>query len=115
MRWLSGVQVSRENFVSTQRAICGLVDELPEEGFTPRFIDTYWTKGAAVVVCQDEGTRDWLASKVPTPTVLEGPRPKMVGPDTLPTYKKVVAWFPGPVEDTGLYLQRLRKLNLSLS
>jgi hypothetical protein len=30
------IQVSRENFVSTQRATCGLVDELPEEGFTPQ-------------------------------------------------------------------------------
>ena len=56
-----GVQVSRENFVDIQRAFSGLVDELPEEWFTPRLIDTYWTKGAAVVVCQDEETKDWLA------------------------------------------------------
>jgi len=62
-----GFQVPRENLASTQRAICGLVDELPEEGFTPSLIDTYWPKEAAVVVCQDEGTRDWLGSKVPTP------------------------------------------------
>ena len=110
----TGFQVFRENFVSTQRAICGLVDELPEEGFTPRLIDTYWTKGAAVVVCQDEGTRDWLGSKVPTPTAVEGSRFKMVGLGTLPTYKKMVAWLPGPVEDKGRYLQGLRRLNQGL-
>ena len=109
-----GFQVSRENFLSTQRTICGLVDELPEEGFTPRLIDTYWTKGAAVVVCQDEGTRDWLGSKVPTPTAVEGSRFKMVCQGTFPTHKKVVAWLPGPVEDKGQYLQWLRRLNQGL-
>jgi hypothetical protein len=30
------VQVSKENFLSIQRAISGLVEELPEEGFTPQ-------------------------------------------------------------------------------
>jgi hypothetical protein len=34
------------------------VDELPEEGFTPKLINMYWAKGAAVVVCLDEETRD---------------------------------------------------------
>jgi len=37
-----------------------------------------------------------------------------VGLDTLHTCKRVVAWFPGLVEDTGRYLQRLRKLNRGL-
>jgi hypothetical protein len=58
------IKVSKEDFVGIQRAIGGLVDELPEEGFTPRLIDTYWTRGAAIIVCQDGETRDWLASKV---------------------------------------------------
>jgi len=52
------VQVPRENFVRLQRVIGGLVGELPEEGFIPSLINTYWTRGPAVVVCQDEGTRD---------------------------------------------------------
>jgi hypothetical protein len=30
-----GVQISRENFVDILRVIGGLVDEVPEEGFTP--------------------------------------------------------------------------------
>jgi len=34
-------QVSREHFVYIQRAIGQLVDELPEEGFTPRLADSY--------------------------------------------------------------------------
>jgi hypothetical protein len=42
--------------------INGIVDKLPEEGFTHRLIDTYWAKGTAIVVCQDEETRDWLGS-----------------------------------------------------
>jgi hypothetical protein len=91
------------------------VDDLPDEGFTPRLIDTYWTKGAAIMVCQDEETRDWLASKVPTLTAWEGSRLKMVGLDALSTYKRVVAWFPGPAEDTERYFQRLRKLNQGLN
>jgi len=52
------VQVRRENFVSIQRVIGVLVNELPEEGLIPTLINTYWTKGTAVVVCQDEGTRN---------------------------------------------------------
>jgi hypothetical protein len=54
------------------------------------------------MVCQDEPTRDWLADKVPTMAAWEGSRLKVVGMDTLPTYKRVMAWFPGLVEDTEL-------------
>ena len=37
-----------------------------------------------------------------------------MGLDALLTYKRVGAWFPGPVEDTGRYLLRLRRLNRGL-
>jgi len=46
-----------------QRAIGGLVDELPEEGFISRLIDTYWAKGAAIMVCQGQKTRIWLVAR----------------------------------------------------
>jgi len=105
------VQVSKDNFNNIQQAIGGLVDDLPEEGFTPRLVDTFWTKGAAAVVCQDEEIRDRLASHIPTLRAWEDSRLKMVGLDALPTYKRVAAWFPGSVEDTGHYLQQLRRLN----
>jgi hypothetical protein len=71
------------------------VDGLPEEGFTPRLIDIYWTKGAAVVVCQDKETRDWLASSVPNLKAWEGSKLKVVGLEALPTYRIVLAWLPG--------------------
>jgi hypothetical protein len=107
-------QISRDNFKDIQRAIGRLVDGLPEEGFTPRLVDSYWSKGAAVMVCQDEPTRDWLAEKIPTITAWEGSRLKVVGMDALPTFKRVAAWFPGPVEDTERLLSRLRRLNRGL-
>jgi hypothetical protein len=44
----------------------------------------------------------------------EGSRFKVVGLDALPTYKRVVAWFPGPVEDTERFLSWLRRLNRGL-
>jgi hypothetical protein len=44
----------------------------------------------------------------------EGPRLKVVGMDALPTYKRVVAWFPRPAEDTERLLLRLRRLNQGL-
>jgi hypothetical protein len=69
------------------------VDGLPEGGFTPRLVDSYWTKGAAIMVCQDEETRDWLAARVPILVEWEGSRHKMVGLDALPTCKRVVASF----------------------
>jgi hypothetical protein len=53
-------------------ASSGLVDGLPEEGFTHRLVDTYWAKLAAIVVCQDEETRDWLGSEVPKMNAWEG-------------------------------------------
>jgi hypothetical protein len=40
-----GDQISRDNFADIQRAIGRLVDELPEEGFTPTLVDSYWSKG----------------------------------------------------------------------
>jgi hypothetical protein len=62
------------------------------------------------MVCQDEPTKEWLAAKVPTLVAWEGSRLKIMGMDALPTYKRVVAWFPGPVEDAEQCLTRLRML-----
>jgi len=96
-----------------QRAMGRLVDELPEEGFTPKLVDSYWAKGAAIVVCHDESTKDWLAARVLALVAWEGSRLKLVGLVALPTYKRVVAWFPGPAEDAEQYLW-LRRLNQGL-
>jgi len=90
------------------------VDELPEEGFTPRLIDSYWAKGAAIMVCHDEPTKDWLVDWVPTLLTGEGSRLKLVGLDALPTYRRAVAWFLGPAEDVERYLLQLRRLNQRL-
>jgi len=84
--------VSKENFTDIQGAIGWLVDKVPEEGFTPRLVDSYWAKGAAIMVCHDESTKDWLAARVPTLVAWKGSRLKVVGLDALPTYKIVVAW-----------------------
>jgi len=43
-----------------------------------------------------------------------GSRLKIVGLDALPIYKRLVALFPGPVENTGRYLKRLHRLNRGL-
>jgi hypothetical protein len=109
-----GAQISRDNFVNIQRAIGRLVDELPEEGFTPRLVDTYWAKGAAIMVCQDSDTKDWLEKQVPSMAAWEGSSLKVVSMDALSTYKRVVAWFPGPAEDTERLFLRLRRLNRGL-
>jgi hypothetical protein len=45
-----GVQICRKNFVGIQQAFGGLVDGIPEVGFTPRLFDSYWAKWAAIVV-----------------------------------------------------------------
>ena len=107
-------QISRENLADIQRATGRLVDGLPEEGLTPRLVDSYWSKGAAIMVCQDTETRDWLDSQALTMVAWEGSRLKVVGLDALPTYKRVVAWFLGPVEDTEWLLSRFRRLNWGL-
>ena len=38
----------------------------------------------------------------------------MVGLEALPTYRGGLAWLPGPAEETGRYLQWLRRLNWGL-
>jgi hypothetical protein len=107
--------ITKEKLVEIQRAIGRLVNGLPEEGFTPRMVDTNWSKGAAIMVCHDKETCDWLAGAVPTLAAWEGSRLKMVGLDALSTYKRVVAWFPSPVEETERYFQHLRRLNRGLT
>jgi hypothetical protein len=106
--------ISRDNFADIQRVIGRLVDELPEEGFTPKLVDSYWSKGAAIMVCQDIDTKDWLERQAPCMAAWEGSRLKVVGMDALPSYKRVVAWFPGPAEDTERLSLRLRRLNRGL-
>jgi hypothetical protein len=39
----------------------------------------------------------------------------MVGLDALASYKRVLAWCPGPVEDTEHYFQQLHRLNQGLN
>jgi hypothetical protein len=107
-------QVSKEDFANVQRAISWLVDELPEEGFTPRVSDSYWAKGAAIMVCDDKATREWLATKVPTLAAYLGSQPKLVGLEDLLTYRRVVAWFLGPGEDKEQYFLWLQRLNRGL-
>jgi hypothetical protein len=91
------VQVSREDFTNIPRAVSGLVDGYPEEGFTHRLIEMYWTKGVAIVVCLDEVTRGLLTSNIPNLRAWEGSRLKMVDLDAFPTFKRVVSWFLDPV------------------
>jgi hypothetical protein len=67
-------QISRDNFADIQRAIGRFVDELPEEGFTPRLVDSYWSRGAAIMVCHDELTKEWLIAKAPSMAEWEGSR-----------------------------------------
>jgi hypothetical protein len=64
------------------------VDGLPEEGFTPRLINTYCAKGAAIVVYQDKETQDWPGGDVPNLNAWGASRLKMLGLEVLlPTYK----------------------------
>lgn len=70
----------------------------PGEGFILKLIGTYWTKGAAIVVCQDKETRDWLRSNVTVMKAWEGCRLDVFAP-----YKRVAAWFSGPSEDWNTF------------
>jgi hypothetical protein len=65
-------------------------------------------------VCLDEETKDWLGREVPKMNVGEGSNLRKVGLEVLPTYKRVVAWFPGPGEDTEHLFQQLCRPNWGL-
>jgi hypothetical protein len=60
-------QISKDRFGDIQRAVGRLADELPE-GFSPQLLDTYWSKSAAIMVCQDQDTCNWFAWSAPNPT-----------------------------------------------
>jgi hypothetical protein len=64
--------------------------------------------------CHDEATKEWLSAMAPGMVAWEGSRLKVVGLDALPTYKRVVAWFPGPPMPTERYLLQLHRLNRGL-
>jgi len=51
---------------------------------------------------------------VPTLLTGEGSRLRLVGLNALPTYRRVVAWFPGPAEGGEWYLLWLQRLNQGL-
>jgi hypothetical protein len=85
-----------------------LVDELPEESFIPRLINTYWERGAAISVART--SRPGIGRVVRYQPIRHG-RLKMVGLEAPPTYKRVVAWFLDPMEDTEHYFQQLCRLN----
>ena len=55
-----------------------------------------------------------MAARVPTLAAWEGSRHKLVGLNALPTYKRMLAWLPGPADEAELYLLRLRILNQGL-
>jgi hypothetical protein len=107
-------QIPRERFGDIQKDVGRLADGLPEEGFTMQLLDTYWSKGAATMVCQDQDTCDRFARLAPTLMAWEGSRFKVVEMDALPVFKRVTAWFPGPPEDTETLFQRFRRLNRGL-
>lgn len=109
------VQVYKENFVNIQRAIDGIVDGLPEEGFTHKLIDTCRAKGATTSVCHDEETWNWLGRNISSLKTWDWSRATKFGLEALPTYRRVVAWFPGPAEDTERCFQRLRRLSQVLN
>ena len=90
------------------------MDGFPEEGLTPRRVDSYWSKGAAIMVCRHTETKDWLDSQTPTMVAWEGSRFKVVGLNALPLYKRVVGWFPCPVKETERFHSRLTRLNRGL-
>jgi hypothetical protein len=100
--------------VAIQKAVGRLVDELPEEGFTPGLVDSYWAKGAAIMICQDQETCDWLTRSVPNMRAWEGSRLKVVGLEALRTFERVATWIPGPLGDTDTSLRHLRRLKRGL-
>jgi hypothetical protein len=77
-------------------------------------VDSYWDKGAAIMVCQDQETCDWQTGSVPNIRAWEGSRLKVVSMETLTIFKRFAAWITGPVEDTNTALQRLCRVNRCL-
>jgi hypothetical protein len=114
VRTIRGLRSPKRTMLTSRGLSAGMWTSSLKGVFTPRLVDSYRAKGVAIMVCQDKETRDWLAASVPTLVAWEGSRLKMVDLDALPTYKRVVAWLLGPVEDTEQYFQRLRRLNQGL-
>jgi hypothetical protein len=109
-----GNQISKDNFAVIEKAIGRLVDGLPEKVFTHRLVKTYKAKGAAIMVCQNHETREWLVWLVPNITTWESFTFNVVGLKALLTYKRIVAWFPDPVKNTETLFMCRGRLNWCL-
>jgi hypothetical protein len=99
-------QISRDSFADIQRAIGWLVDELLEEGFTPRLVHSYWLKGAAIMVCHDEQPRNGLLLRHLLWWLGRTPGSKLLAWMLLPPMRE---WWPGFRAPW-----RLRRLNQGL-
>jgi len=83
-------------------------------GMNTKYVETLYIAEIWLVLTSNTPTSDCLADKIPTVTAWEGSRLKVVSMDALRTFKRVAAWFPGPVQDTERLLTRLRRLNRGL-
>jgi hypothetical protein len=97
-----GTQVSKDNFLAIQKAMGRLMDELPEEGFTPGLADSYWAKGAAIMVCQDQETCNWLAGLVPNMRA-GGLQAQNGGSGSSVHLQKSCSLYPGPRGEHGCF------------
>lgn len=87
------------------------IDDIPENGFTPRSNDSYLSRGSIAAVCEDEAKRSWLVETASSFAIWEGLMLKADGVEQLLEYKIVVAFIPGLPASTELILKRLQKQN----
>ncbi|XP_068085539.1 uncharacterized protein [Anabrus simplex] len=109
-------QLSEKQVEAVEEAITNLIDELPEQGpIKPQFLDCYLSRGAAVIIAENNETVAWLSSLVTGIQPWEGARLTIVGMDKLLSYKRVMVWIPGQPKDNNVLLGRMARQNHGLN
>ena len=85
------------------------------KGDSPRFNETYLSRGALKVVCADQQTAVWLRENVGSLREWEGAKLQTVKQKDLPRYVRAIAWIPGLPVETKKILVTLARLNPGLT
>ncbi|XP_076753023.1 uncharacterized protein LOC143424676 [Xylocopa sonorina] len=95
-----------------EQALCEALDNIPEERPVPRFEGWQYEEGAISITCKDAAAKTWLREIVADIKPWEGASFTIY--DGLPKLKRMATTIRGPIVETRVILQRMKRQNPGL-
>lgn len=95
-----------------EQALCEALDSIPEDRPVPRFEGWQYEEGAISISCKDDAAKTWLREIVADIKPWEGASFAVY--NELPKLKRMTTSIRGPVVETEVILQRLKRQNPGL-